>query len=295
MSITLNMVGGGSAELEATDAVLRVQAPAGAIVTISKGTTTKSDAGHENADDSSVYDYYFIIHQSQFDSVDPWTAVASLNGKTASKTIIINIADEYDLVLDELLSTTYQRVEYLQSSGTQAINTGVYYSDHIEIDVDFMWTALTHDTDIIGAEGGNAYAIVFNVYDNNKNRLIVGTTTGTSTSGQSYATNTRYYGQLYTETHTWLYINGEQWNYDGDSVTSNYPLGLFCRNANGTLSNKASCRIYSCKITKSGTLERNFIPCYRKADTVAGMYDIVHDVFYTNQGSGTFVVGSDVG
>ena len=96
----LNMVGGGGGGLSATDALLRVQAPAGSTVTITKGGTTKTDAGHENADDHTVYDYYFIIHASQFDSVNPWTVTATLGTNTTSDTIIIDSADEYDLVLD---------------------------------------------------------------------------------------------------------------------------------------------------------------------------------------------------
>jgi hypothetical protein len=38
----------------------------------------------------------------------------------------------------------------------------------------------------------------------------------------------------------------------------------------------------------------DFVPCYRIADSVIGMYDVVNDVFYTNNGSGTFSKGSDV-
>lgn len=89
--------GGGS--LKATDALLRVQAPAGSTVTISKGTTTKTDLGHENALDPTVYDYYFIIHQSQFDSVNPWTVTATLGSLSTTNTIIIDSADEYDMEL----------------------------------------------------------------------------------------------------------------------------------------------------------------------------------------------------
>lgn len=98
MSLTLNMVGGGGS-LKATDALLRVQAPAGSTVTISKGTTTKTDLGHENADDHTRYDYYFIIHQSQFDSVNPWTVTLTPNDAGLSKTVIIDSADEYDVNL----------------------------------------------------------------------------------------------------------------------------------------------------------------------------------------------------
>lgn len=90
---------GGGASLKATDALLRVQAPAGSTVTITKGSVSKTDLGHENADDHTVYDYYFIIHQSQFDSVNPWTITATLGEDTASDTIIIDTADEYDVEL----------------------------------------------------------------------------------------------------------------------------------------------------------------------------------------------------
>lgn len=48
------------------------------------------------------------------------------------------------------------------------------------------------------------------------------------------------------------------------------------------------------KIEQNGILVRNFIPCYRRADKLAGMYDIVGNVFYTNAGSGSFIVGPDV-
>lgn len=93
-----NMVGGG-ASLSSTDALLRVEAPAGSTVTITKGSVTKTDLGHENADDNSIYDYYFIIHASQFDST-PWTVTATLGADSATDTIVINAADEYDVVLD---------------------------------------------------------------------------------------------------------------------------------------------------------------------------------------------------
>ena len=53
----------GDGALKSTDAVLRVQAPAGSLVTISKGAISKYDHGHENISDNTVYDYYFIIHQ----------------------------------------------------------------------------------------------------------------------------------------------------------------------------------------------------------------------------------------
>ena len=91
--------GGGGGGLKSTDAILRVIAPAGSTVTISKSGVSKSDNGHENHDDSTLYDYYFVIKAGQFDSVTPWTVTATLGSKTATDTIIIDSADEYDVIL----------------------------------------------------------------------------------------------------------------------------------------------------------------------------------------------------
>jgi hypothetical protein len=38
----------------------------------------------------------------------------------------------------------------------------------------------------------------------------------------------------------------------------------------------------------------HLIPCYRKSDKVAGMYDRINDVFYTNAGTDLFIVGPDI-
>lgn len=38
----------------------------------------------------------------------------------------------------------------------------------------------------------------------------------------------------------------------------------------------------------------HLVPCYRKSDSVVGMYDMVSGTFYTNSGSGSFTAGSDV-
>ena len=50
--------------------------------------------------------------------------------------------------------------------------------------------------------------------------------------------------------------------------------------------------MYNLKITDGTNVIKNFVPCYRKSDNVAGLYDLVNNVFYTNQGTGNFIVGS---
>lgn len=117
---------GGS--LKETDALLRVQAPAGSLVTIKKGSVTKSDEGHENANDHTLCDYYFIIHQSQFDSVNAWEVEATLGKANAIVNVLIHESDEYDVVI----SYEYG-VHWDKSSTTWLDRTGqnVYMSDPV--------------------------------------------------------------------------------------------------------------------------------------------------------------------
>lgn len=139
----LNMVGGGGGSLKATDALLRVEAPAGSTVTITKGGVTKTDLGHENADDNTIYDYYFIIHSSQFDST-PWTVTATLGAESDSATIIINAADEYDLVLSYIPD---QVINYLllYADGVQDTETagGLTYTKQSSVTLTDNSTYLT--------------------------------------------------------------------------------------------------------------------------------------------------------
>ncbi len=54
-------------------------------------------------------------------------------------------------------------------------------------------------------------------------------------------------------------------------------------------SNYALIKLYSMQIyNSSDTLVRNFVPCYRKQDTVIWLYDLVNNTFYTNSGSWNF-------
>lgn len=51
-------------------------------------------------------------------------------------------------------------------------------------------------------------------------------------------------------------------------------------------------KYYYLKITQQGTVTVNLIPCYRKADSAIGMYDLVSSSFF--EASGTWYKGADV-
>lgn len=51
-------------------------------------------------------------------------------------------------------------------------------------------------------------------------------------------------------------------------------------------------KFYYCKLYSNGKLIYDFIPCYRNSDNEVGLYDLVNNAFYTNQGTGEFTYGS---
>ena len=301
MSLTLNMVGGGGGGLKSTDALLRVQAPAGSTVTISKSTTTKTDLGHENADDHTVYDYYFIIHQSQFDGVNPWTVTATLNGETATDTIIIDAADEYDLVMAYLVPSEYQAVAYLQASGTQYINTGMMIPSanaNMSVEGEITYTDAQQSTAAFGcqASGSSVSPLFWITSSQYGNGLSLYWDSGKIIDLPSWAQNTLYsFKAVGTNGALSLEWNGTPYSgtYTAGHFPTNKAVYLFANNYNGT-TGYAKCRLGRTTWKANGTTIGDFVPCYRKSDNVAGMWDRVTETVLTNAGSGSFVVGGDI-
>ena len=105
----------------------------------------------------------------------------------------------------------------------------------------------------------------------------------------------------YTYKSTNMKVHDEAGNlvYNWDMVT-NLPsysnIHLFCtyRETFTDYSLSGVHRFHYFKLYDNGSLIKHLIPCYRKTDQVAGLYDLVNDVFYTNDTSGIFDVGKDV-
>lgn len=295
--------GGGEGGITSTDAILRVQAPAGSVVTISKGSTEKTDEGHINADDNTKYDYYFIIHQSQFDSVNPWNVTAVLGTKTSTKTIVVDSSNEYDLVIVYGLPDEYQMVEYLEATGNKYIITDWAPDEgwltgkiHYEIDFQTQVNSRSHPAGVYQNVSGNVYNYLYQVDHNGTNLFLWMGRQNFTSAGVSYYTRYKLEADSMGSSMT-VRKNGVI--VDTKTIDSNYVTGyeypVFSeRNTNQTPANFYKGRIYSVIITKNGTDELNLIPCYRKSDSVAGMYDTVSENFYTGVGTGTFVVGGDV-
>ena len=181
-------------------------------------------------------------------------------------------------------------IEYIQSTGTQYIDTGFKPNQNtrvvmdvtpIDVSLGKMWCAF----------GVRQNDIYFGLY-----KASTGNMNLTWFYGSNYS---NYFTVDYAKRHN-LEVNKNAASVDG--ISKSYaaqtfqftiPLFLLCDNAAGSPTSAGAALLYSCQIYDNGTLIRDFIPC-KNASGVVGMWDDVNSVFYQNAGTGTFTAGPTV-
>lgn len=185
------------------------------------------------------------------------------------------------------LASGYTRVEYIGSSGTQYIDTGFKPNQDTRITCKAK-VAIGSKTNWLLSAGGKFY------FAGSLNGYYV---SGYNSKAVPFSTecNTNEAFTVDANKSVWTFMSDTV----GDTVEHTYAnfscdsnLLLFAYLINGSLT-YGSVSIYSCRIYDNGTLVRDFVPC-KNANGVAGLYDLVNNVFYTNAGSGTFTAGEVV-
>lgn len=183
------------------------------------------------------------------------------------------------------LPSSYQEVEYIQSSGTQYINTGVTcaYAGDILLSISGDFSSSNNST---SWQGVNAYL----QHSFSSSNISNGNSTLAITSDDTIEISYVGYKEKITVASSGNSIS-RSW-----SGNSNYggPIFLFAMSSGTSLfdGTKVYGTLKRAQIYSSGKLVRNFIPSYVKATKVAGLYDTINDVFYPNAGSGLFAIGA---
>ena len=218
-----------------------------------------------------------------------------------------NVSDKTDLSVNgvvgrtsqnALLPSEYTQVDYIQSSGTQYIDTGVNADYKLSIKTEFSNLS---QSSYQGAMSGN------NATNRVRHHLQITSTgnviywagltdSGCSTTiitGTDYDSSKKYniFADIYNQKY---YLDGTEisGNFNSNNFDTELNYYLFGRNTNNVVSNMVTMKMYSCKIYYNNVIARDFIPCYRNSDNEVGLYDLVNNVFYTNQGTGDFTYGS---
>lgn len=189
-------------------------------------------------------------------------------------------------------TSEYCQVEWLESTGTQWIDTDTATTSNLQLDLEFQLTNnAVQDTRLFGTWTTGQY---YNIYCGDSANNIKGySKINTSNSGTAFSPKDQ-------NKHTIIYnrYSDRKCLFDGvvkftmseDSTTGTQKAKLF----DGYGTAKAQMKLYVCKLYNSGTLIKNFIPCYRRSDMKPGLYDIVGRKFYTNKGIGEFLLGPSI-
>lgn len=195
------------------------------------------------------------------------------------------------------MTDKYVELEYIQSSGSQYIDTGYIPNVNSVFFGKFMHTEHVVDTPLYGVRTsnyGNSYTFWAHPSEYSaagKNTAIFNGYQYQFPIGYSEGTIETFYCSK-----SILQSNNQIHKYTASSGSPNLSLIIFGLSNGGSIdSRKFIGRMYEFTILEGSSLVRNFVPAKRKSDNVIGMYDTVNRQFYTNSGSGSFTAGPEKG
>lgn len=186
-----------------------------------------------------------------------------------------------------LLPSGYTKLEYIESSGTQYIDTGVSsfpaQSTRVILDVNWLsglgcYFGCTQSQRNWYVEAFQSTKIYSGFLDESRSANIATVIGRYTVDKNGVSTN----------------VNGVKIDHAGANTSILKSIYLLANNGSSGVSGIAdAARIYSCKISSSSGLIRQFVPCKNSSGEV-GLYDEVNDVFYGNAGTGVFIAGPEV-
>ena len=179
------------------------------------------------------------------------------------------------------LPVGYKLLEYIESSGTQYINTGFRPNQNTRVTMELS-TSNSGSYTIFGTDAGwtsNGFAIGvgFGHYGSNTTSFS-GLNDGAKHS-IDFNKNSIYIDNALKST-----FSSATFQMDTDMVG-------FANNRSGAIQELTTMKLYSFKIYDNSTIVRDFIPCKNSGGEV-GLWDDINRKFYSNAGSGNFIAGA---
>ena len=179
------------------------------------------------------------------------------------------------------LPSGYKRLEYIQSTGTQYIDTGFTANQNTSATIKFSTTQQSGGGILVAMQGWKNRG--FGIF---VNAIIFGSSTA-DRNGMFGDGNIHEV----TLTSAQCYDNGSLiWSGTASTFTTPATLTICKSNVVSEPHEFSSAKIYSCQIYDNGSLVRDYVPCINNDGTI-GLWDDVNSVFYGNSGTGTFAAG----
>jgi len=192
------------------------------------------------------------------------------------------------------IGSDVKEIAYIQSSGTQWINTQYIPTTNTKAEMSCNITPYTqYDTPFGSRTGANSGSfLIFARYGSNNNAYY-----DFGNGEAAIGADASNYGNDITISlsNTQAIFGNKSVSYS-KTLSSSYPIYLFNLNQSNAVysGNICACvmKLYSFKLYESNTLVRDFIPV--KIGTTGYLYDKITGNFYGNSGSGSFTLGPDV-
>lgn len=188
-----------------------------------------------------------------------------------------------------ILPEGYTQLNYIQSTGTQYIDTGVVPEINTKITIDFDVVSAGDDDVICGVVSPNvcvgySTARIFGSFKNG--------------TGLSVDVNTTVVGSHSAEVSNGTFVlDGTSHAFSAvSSYSTTRSIFLFAGSysyAPDGAYGKVKAKVFSCKLYDGAVAVRNYIPCKNPSNEI-GLYDLVTKEFYGNAGTGTFIAGEEV-
>ena len=219
------------------------------------------------------------------------------DGKTAF--LIKRNADKKNANLCVLATSAY-----IESDGTQAINSGYYINADTKIEIDCQLTEVVSQARLFGQDGsgcGNTAVLYFGDTANNFKFGYGNTFNGVFLAANNLLRNTI----VYDGPNNRGYMIRDGVEVASASLTAahnaraNFPMGIFaaCTKADGTtFNNFAKMRLYGLRIYEAGKLVHDYTPAVK--DGVAGLLDSITGTFLYDTrkttGNAAFATGGEI-
>ena len=248
------------------DVVSRTMTQAQAIDTIATTKQTRPDEG-------CPAKYCLLVEDE--DGTPHWYPIAGANGVAHN------------------LPAGYTELQYIESTGTQYIDTGIKITSNDIIETEFKNASSTVPGALYGvydvSNGNNSSAFYANgtYYAYGAANAVVNT---------NVAIDTNWHNVIHNFVDGTLKLDNTTVEFAPFSFTNSVNSYLFARYYNGTYGYYFSGYIKRHKITRNGVVIIDLIPARRNNDNVVGMYDMADSNPATafHAGTGEFVAGSDM-
>ena len=191
------------------------------------------------------------------------------------------------------LPSGYTRLEYLESTGTQYIDSGILATNNTGAFIRYAFTQFHSYAYIFGSQYPHFYFGITSdgqhmaaSYGQSVGNVVASVPVANIQTNTIYSANMNLYNSHIVE---FVGLTDARQMADKTFAATKNTLRIF-----GGAAHYSSVRIYSVKITEGIAMVRNFIPARRNSDGELGMYDTITNTFFANAGADSFVAGAPV-